>query len=201
MKNRVTITTAIVALIFAGFAVANADVYKLNNEASKIDWTGSKVFGSHDGSIELNDGMLVFEGDKITGGEFVVDMTSITNRDIESPKTNAKLVGHLKSEDFFGVKKHPTAKFIIKKVNKKKDNLYSITGDMIIKGNSNEVTFDAKIWKSGEKIHAMANFDIDRTKWNIRYRSTNFFDSLGDVAISDDFNLRLDLFLYRKNVE
>ena len=38
-----------------------------------------------------------------------------------------------------------------------------------------------------------ANLDIDRSKYNVRYGSNSFFDSLGDAAIDDIFKLNIKL--------
>lgn len=83
----------------------------------------------------------------------------------------------MKSEDFFEVKKYPTAKMKIKSV---KGN--TATGDLTIKGKTNEVTFDMKESKGAY----VGTLKFDRTKFDMIYGSNNFFKSLGDKAINDE---------------
>ena len=79
----------------------------VNIEESVVKWTGYKVTGQHEGTISLKKGTLIFDGKTLTGGKFVMDMTTINTTDIEGDY-KAKLDGHLKSNDFFGVKKYNT---------------------------------------------------------------------------------------------
>lgn len=82
---------------------------------SKVYWSGSYSFdyGGHEGSVKIKDGQLLSNEDKITSGSFVIDMNTIVNTDGDFSQD---LIDHLKSEDFFEVKKYPTAKLIINKV-------------------------------------------------------------------------------------
>ena len=106
---------------------------------SNIVWNGYKVTGSHTGTIKLKSGALEFEGDKLTGGNFEIDMTSIVCTDLEG-EWNEKLVGHLKSDDFFSVEKNPTASFVITQVvSRGKPGEYKIVGDLTIKGNKQQI--------------------------------------------------------------
>jgi polyisoprenoid-binding protein YceI len=104
-------------------------------------------------------------------------------------------VDHLESDDFFSVKSHKTAELKITKVNKTKSengwDFYQVFGDMKIKGISNQVKFIAKVKKSDAGVQAEAKIELDRTKWNVQYGSSSFFDSLGDKAIYDDFELEI----------
>ena len=97
----------LMALVLPMFASANDGVlnnkYVANVDASEIVWTGYKVTGQHDGTVELKNGALVFEDNVLVGGEFSIDMTTIKNVDMAGSGGAAKLEGHLKSEDFFGV--------------------------------------------------------------------------------------------------
>ncbi len=95
------------ALLIAG--ALNAQSFKANVEKSELKWTGKKVTGQHVGHIKLTDGMLTIKDNKITSGTFNIDMKSITDDDLADAGYNQKLVGHLKSDDFFGVEKFPVA--------------------------------------------------------------------------------------------
>ena len=87
-----------------------------NKNNSSVIWTGSKPTGSHTGNVTLKDGYLSFDHGNLVGGEFTIDMTSITCSDIESEKKNKYLVDHLKDEDFFDVNKFPEAKLVVNRV-------------------------------------------------------------------------------------
>jgi len=190
MKNRVQ--TIIVALIIAtvtfAFTTIENEKKAIKVETSKVTWKGYKVTGSHQGSIAIKEGQLTFKEDKLVGGEFTIDMSSIENTDLEGDY-KAKLEGHLKSDDFFGVEKFPTATLVFKKVKSTGKNSYEVTADLTIKDKTNPVTFDISIY--GNK--ATANIKIDRTKFDVRYGSTSFFDDLQDKAIYDEFDLISDL--------
>lgn len=190
MKNRVkTIVLAlVVATITFAFTPIEDGVKEVKVETSSVTWKGYKVTGSHTGSIALKEGSLEFKDEKLVGGEFTIDMTSVENTDMEG-EYKAKLEGHLKSDDFFGVENHPTAKLVFNKVKSTGKNSYEVTGDLTIKGKTNPVTFDISIY--GNK--ATANLKIDRTKFDVRYGSTSFFDNLQDKAIYDEFDLITDL--------
>ncbi|MGB5321497.1 YceI family protein [Lutimonas sp.] len=190
MKNRVkTIVLAlVVATITFAFTPIEDGVKEVKVETSSVTWKGYKVTGSHTGSIALKEGSLEFKDEKLVGGEFTIDMTSVENTDMEG-EYKAKLEGHLKSDDFFGVENYPTAKLVFNKVKSTGKNSYEVTGDLTIKGKTNPVTFDISIY--GNK--ATANLKIDRTKFDVRYGSTSFFDNLQDKAIYDEFDLITDL--------
>jgi polyisoprenoid-binding protein YceI len=157
---------------------------------------GKKVTGQHNGTVALKSGKVDLDGKTLKGGKFEIDMNSIVVEDLKDPTYNAKLTGHLKSDDFFGVAKFPTSTFVItsvKPVKNEKDATHEITGDLTIKGITQPVTFPAKVeFKDGE-AHAKGKAMVDRTKYNIRYGSGKFFENLGDKMISDNFEMDLDL--------
>jgi polyisoprenoid-binding protein YceI len=154
---------------------------------STITWKGKKIFGSHYGSINLKEGSMILDGDKITSGKFVIDMTSIVVEDLKGDNKQ-KLEGHLKSDDFFGVENHPTSTLVIKSGNKTEEGYY-INGDITIKGTTEPISFLLKM--NGNM--ATANLKIDRTKFNVRYGSGSFFSNLGDNTIYDEFELDVTL--------
>lgn len=160
---------------------------KVNIEESTIQWEGEKLTGSHEGTISLKDGFFLMENGELVGGEFVADMSSIDVTDLEGD-SRAKLMGHLKSDDFFGVETHETATFVMTTVAKKGD-VYGVSGDLTIKGKTNPIAFDLKM----DGSTATTNLTIDRTKYDVRYGSGSFFDNLGDKTIYDEFNLAINL--------
>ena len=160
----------------------------INVEKSSIDWVGKKVTGQHNGSINFQKGVLVFKNDKLAGGNFIVDMSSITVLDLTG-EWKGKLEGHLNSDDFFGTEKFKTSNLVFKKIKDKGNGLYTITADLTIKDITNSIVFDIKV----NETNANATFVVDRTKFNIKYGSSSFFDSLGDKAIYDNFELKVNI--------
>lgn len=159
--------------------------YTVDPAKSTITWIGKKVTGSHNGTIALQSGTLNVDGKKVTGGTFTIDMNSIKDAD-----GSAKLEGHLKADDFFGTAKYPTSTFVITKV---ADN--NVTGNLTIKGITKPVTFPATISVNTDgTVSALAGkITVDRTKYDIRYGSKSFFDSIGDKAIDDNFEIAVKL--------
>ena len=116
-------------------------------------------------------------------------MNTISCSDLEDAEYNQKLVGHLKSDDFFGVVKFPNA--ILKIINSSAflNNVASVKGQITIKGKTEDISFDV----TNEKNIYSAKIEIDRSKFDVRYGSTSFFDTLGDKAIDDIFTLNIKL--------
>lgn len=167
--------------------------YNADPAASKVGWLGKKVTGEHSGLITLKKGSLKFNDKNFVGGEFEVDMTTISNTDLKDAKYNSDLVGHLKSPDFFNVAQFPAATLKIKSVSKVKGNNYKIVADLTIKGITNEVTYNADVVDSAKAISAKGKIIFDRTKYKIEYKSGKFVPNLGDKLIYDDVELSVDL--------
>jgi len=174
------------------FSIQAQEQYEISLENSNVEWIGEKVTGSHSGSINLNSAFLLFEEEKLVGGEFEIDMNSIKCTDIENPKYAAKLENHLKSDDFFATDKHPISNFKITNVIFDGTS-YMITGDITIRELSQEITFPAKFHSHGKLFHANATAKVDRTKHDVKFRSGSFFDELGDKMIYDEFTLKIHL--------
>ena len=160
----------------------------INTEASTITWKAYKVTGSHEGIINLASGNLDFNGTVLTGGAFVVDMTTINTTDLEG-EYKQKLDGHLHSDDFFGTATHKTASLEITSVKASGKNAYNATANLTIKNITKEVNFTISVYGS----KATANLKVDRSQFDVRYGSGSFFDNLGDKTIYDEFDLVVDL--------
>jgi polyisoprenoid-binding protein YceI len=188
MKTNI-LKSALVLVVAASVAsFASISERKVNVKESKVNWKGYKVTGEHEGTINLKEGSLTFTDNQLTGGNFVIDMTTINTTDL-SGDSKGKLDGHLKSDDFFGVEKFPTASFKITSVNGK-DKLYRVTGDLTIKGITKSTSFALQIV---DDQTATAAIKIDRSKFDVRYGSNSFFDDLKDKAIYDEFDLNVTL--------
>jgi polyisoprenoid-binding protein YceI len=166
-----------------------AQTQKVNTEKSTISWLGKKIGGQHEGLIKLKSGSIEEKAGQIVSGSFVIDMKSLTNTDLTDPGYNQKLVGHLKSDDFFGVEKFPTATLIITKATKFSKGKATVIGKLTIKGKKEIITFDLV---KKENIYT-AKIEVDRSKFDVKYGSNSFFDSLGDKAIDDIFILDVKL--------
>ncbi len=188
--NTIKKTTALIAitLLMVSFKSSEGLKKEVNIEKSNVTWKGYKVGGSHTGTITIKSGNLVFNDDNLTGGNFVIDMTTISVTDLEGEYKN-KLEGHLKSDDFFGVAKFPTAALVFKNIKANGKNSYDVTGNITIKGKTESIDFDLSVY--GNK--ATASLKIDRSKFDVRYGSTSFFDGLKDKAIYDEFDIVVDL--------
>ena len=148
--------------------------FQVDTKASTLVWTASKITGSHTGTVPVKAGEIITDGKSIKQGSFELDLASLTVTDVTDPSGNAKLVGHLKNEDFFNTSVHPKASFVITSAVPKAGEEYTVKGKLTIKG-------------------ASAKIKVNRTHFDIRYRSSSFFENLGDKAINDEFELDLKL--------
>ena len=166
--------------------------FTVDSNATTINWLAKKVTGQHNGKVKVTSGELILDGVNVKGGEFIIDLTAMTIEDLQG-SSNEKLLGHLKSDDFFSVAKFPAAKFILSSATIKSGKTYTVKGKLTIKGITNDIEFPADIVFSGKTMTATSKIKVDRTKYDIKYRSNNFFENLGDKAIYDDFELDLNL--------
>jgi len=195
MKTAILSTLA-AAIIFVASSFTSKDVtgvFTANTSKSTVAWLGKKVTGEHNGFIAVKTASLDVQKSELKGGSFEIDMTSITNEDLTDEGYNKKLVDHLKSDDFFGVEKYPTAKFVITNVEPKSGNDYTITGKITIKERTEEITFPATVTIGESEVTASAKVVIDRSKFDVKYGSGSFFDGLGDKMIYDDFELDIKI--------
>ena len=193
----VTATGSPTKKITAKAPVKGATTLPVDTEASSINWNAKKVGGAHNGTVKLSKGNLNLDGNKLTGGSFVMDMTTIKDVDITNEGMNQKLTGHLKSDDFFGVEKNPTSTFTITKaapVGKAKGGVanYNITGDLTIKGITHPVSFPATVKVNGNSAEATAKVTVDRLKYDIKFRS-GIIGTAADKIIEDTFTLDVKL--------
>ncbi|MEE9362810.1 MAG: YceI family protein [Cellulophaga sp.] len=186
------ILTLALTLVFGFSATAttpiDGETKKVDIEKSNVAWKAYKVTGSHNGVLSLTSGSLSFDEGKLTGGEFVVNMTTLSTTDLEG-KSKSSLDGHLKSDDFFSTEKHPTSTLTFSTIKSTGKNSYDVKGTLTIKGISKEINLVISVYGS----KATATMKVDRTLYDIKYKSGNFFENLGDKTIYDEFDMVVDL--------
>lgn len=176
---------------FIGLSFTAVETFQVDTANSKVVWKGYKVTGEHAGTINLKSGDLSFTDGALTGGSFIIDMTSLKVTDLQGEYAQ-KLAGHLTSPDFFGVEKFPTASFkITKAVSRGTAGSYKVIGDLTIKETTKEIKFSVQL--SDDNKTANAKITVDRSDFNVKYGSGSFFDGLGDKTIYDEFDLEVTL--------
>ena len=173
-------------------SVHAADTYKVDAKASKVTWEGRKLLGSHHGTLSVKSGSLETNKGALSGGEIMIDMTTLKDEDLDDKELNGKLVNHLKSEDFFSIEKNPTSNLKITKV-EMADGKAQITGDLTIKGITKPIRFPADVSVDKKNLTAKGSFEVDRTMYDIKFRSLKFFSNIGDKVIKDQFQIGFDL--------
>ena len=175
---------------------AVGETLQINTSTSEVTWRGYKPTGQHYGIIPITSGEVTVDGNEVTGGKFVFDITKLEVHDLEAGSDNhGKLTGHLQSEDFFDASNHPEATFEITAieafaagdsvVNKEEfasDNTpksageqmvanptHWVSGNLTMRGTTKNIKFPAAISVSNGSANAQAGFNIDRTEWGLMY--------------------------------
>lgn len=171
--------------------------YNALPENSIIEWKGFKPTGTHAGTLAVASGNFEMNGDQIVGGEFTLDMNSITVTDLEAGNGKENLEAHLKGtvegkqDHFFNVEEFPTAKFEVTAVTTESGQTV-MEGNLTIKGISKNIAFPVEIQQNEDMIEVSSDaFTIDRTQWNVNYGSKSVFDNLGDKFINDEIELHI----------
>jgi polyisoprenoid-binding protein YceI len=182
----------------SAIAAEDYETLPVNTETSTIEWIGARPASQHNGTVPLKDGHLKVSDGDIVGGEFVIDLQQIVVADITDPGRNARLKGHLESDDFFDVPNHPEAHFEVTEVQRVESNedgfTHRITGNLLMRGVTRSVTFNANVDLAGDQVTAQSEqFLIDRTEWGVNYQSQTVFANLTDRFILDDIALVIHL--------
>jgi polyisoprenoid-binding protein YceI len=211
MRTQITLMLAGAAMLFAASACENpaknkpkatvadpvaetpkapaAESLALTEANGTVEFTGSKVTGKHEGgwkkftgSVDLVDGKP--EASKVAL-EIDMDSTFVDND---------KLLGHLKSPDFFDVAKFPKASFTSTQIVQGGDKgaSHTITGNLDLHGVKKSITFPATIEITPASVKAKSEFAINRKDFNIVY------PGMPDDLIRDDVVLRFSLEVPRK---
>ncbi|NQV78347.1 MAG: YceI family protein [Lutibacter sp.] len=179
---------AFVTMSFINPTVLVENTIKVDVAKSTINWKGYKPTGSHNGIISLTSGELIMEEGVIKGGSFMVNMLTIKDAD-----GSEKLEGHLKSADFFEIEVYPTSTFEIKN-SSIEDGKTILTGDITIKGITKQLTFSAVVTETeGTVTLTSETIQINRTDFNVKYKSKSFFNDLKEKFINDEFDLQVTI--------
>jgi polyisoprenoid-binding protein YceI len=180
--------SAFLILVSISFYAQSNSAYTIDKVNSVIHWKGYKPLGLQAGTIKLLSGSINVKNNQITGGKFVADMTTI-----KDGNSSERLENHLKSVDFFDVKKYPTSSFTIKNIKNSNEGTFLI-GDLTIKNTTKEVEIPATIVISTNTIKINTKtIKINRAEFNVKYKSKSFFENLKDKFIEDDFELQVDI--------
>jgi polyisoprenoid-binding protein YceI len=202
MKKTTLVITAMALALNASANTKNAPAQTkatLDVATSSATWTGKKLAGTHTGKISFKEGSFEFKG-KSVKGTVVADLASITNVDVTNAEYNAKLVGHLKSEDFFNVEKFPVATFKIDSMNEIHNFVagqpnMEVKGKLTIRGVTKPYATKVFYTQNDAGFDIKGKIEIDRTLFGLKYNSKKFFDvkALGDKMIDDKFEVELNL--------
>lgn len=183
---------------------AKGKTYAVSTDASTIAWKATKTLGGgHNGEIKISEGSVIVDGDAVVGGSFTIDMNSISVLDIEDEGKRGYLESHLKglddekADDFFNVKKYPTAKYEITRVTKKEGDEKAnslVYGNLTLRETTKSVAFSANINIADGAVNVSTpGFKFDRTEFGIKYNSSSFFDGLKEKAIDNEVGLSVTL--------
>ncbi len=170
---------------------STADTVPVDLAESKVLWKGTKMRGTgkHEGTIQLQEAVLLAEDSQLVGGCIIIDMHSIAITDIpkHEPIPRKRLRDHLKSEDFFDVQTYPISSFEITSIEQLSADSLNIQGNLTIKGISKNISFAAL----QEKHQISTSFTFDRFEWNIAYEGSWIDKTLVDRDIELTIQLKI----------
>jgi len=196
-KNSILLIAGLLIAALAGWFLYNkyrVVIPPVDITRSEIGWSGNSISGGHLGKISLKKAELQFQNGQLRGGSFEADMNSITVTDITDPEENKGLIEHFANEDFFEIKRFPTASFRITEVKPKGEQLYDVSGVMKIKDKEQPLSFETKVVPFGESGHrATATVPVDRTRFGIEYAAKGKPGSEKDWFIFNEFILNINI--------
>lgn len=198
-------------VICSNFLSAQPKIYRkpdsviIDTSKSRVYWKGTKMNGAgkHEGIVSIKDGYLVLDSLKLPqSGLLIIDMNTIEVTDIPSHERIPKnrLQEHLKSDDFFFVKKHPISVFYFDKVTKNSVNTFSITGLLTVRDVTKEISVPIRVINSDSAYSYSSTFKINRFDWNVAYQESywkSFSSILNNNLVDPDIELTLELVLFR----
>lgn len=180
--------------------LSGTSTYEASQTESEVEWTGSKQIVRDwidTGTLAIASSSATVEGGELTAGQVTFDMTDLRVVSESNPDAEpSRLETHLKSGDFFSVEEYPEASFVLTEVTSSTSSefTYELTGDLTIKGTTNEISFPAEVYQTADgHLIVEGSAVVDRTRFGIRYGSDSFFDNLGDNVISDEFEVDMSV--------
>ncbi len=161
--------------------------------SSEIFWKSYKSLKAesfaHFGTVILKAGDVTLNSkNEIIAGNFIMDMNTIVADDMKDDKNKDMLERHLKSDDFFNVKKFPTVFFKILSVKKSSDskNNSIVTGNLTIKGITKKISFPANILVNGNSVSVITPiFKFNRRDFDLKY------ETFEDMLIAKEVEMRI----------
>jgi rhodanese-related sulfurtransferase/polyisoprenoid-binding protein YceI len=194
---------AIDAMVDAQTTVSLSDgTYAINDEHSTVHWQGRNPTTSHFGTVSISKGDIRVENGNISG-MIEVDMDTIRNINLEGDELQSVLEAHLKSDDFFFTSVFPKAVLTLYESVPTEPRWqtapnYHVKGKLNLRGVTAALEFDMTVTQAdGNQLLLEAHFDIDRTRWNVIYGSTRFFEHLGMHRVFDLISLQLRIIANR----
>lgn len=194
MKKRFLISTQMLIVASLLMPGLTAQEFKADLAKTNLTWEGKGVGKSHTGTVKLKAGTLMLKAGIPDNGLFVFDMTSLVNTDLSGNMAD-RLIGHLASDDFFGVETYPEVKFKVLGSKALDGGKLLVKGELTIKGKTNPIEFTSEVMKSGDSYMFKGSVEVDRSLFDVKYGSGKFFENLGDKAINDIFTLDFDLYV------
>jgi hypothetical protein len=146
------------------------DTLVVQPSSSRIHWKGSALRGSgkHEGDVRFVSGMFIIRHQKLTSGNFTVDMRGVDPR-------------------------LPNAVFTASDAKRTGDSTWEISGNLDMLGVTRPLTFSTDV-KWGEVGHmtATSNVVLDRQGWGIAFRDARLASdpAEGDVAVAITLDAR-----------
>ena len=189
MKKYIILTCFLTSFLLGG---NEEKTYKVDLNKSKLRWVAKKLTGSHWGNIHLKSGIVKIKNNLPISGEFIVDMKTIEVMDTKGSMWGKKLQSHLHSKDFFDTENYPEAKLSIKTVTMR-NGRFIIDADLSIKSIIHPIEFVCEIFQSSDLATARGKMEIDRTLYDVTYRSARYFPNIGDRMIYDIFTVDFEI--------
>ncbi|MBC7398832.1 MAG: YceI family protein [Mucilaginibacter sp.] len=184
MKRYIFLIVLPLAALLAAFKPKSPVSFTIDPAKSTVKWTGYAEVGKYapTGIIKVKSGALMADGTTLAAGKVTIDMQSLN-------QSNKEMETHLRGSDFFDCEKFPEAVFVITSV---KGNI--ATGNVTIKGITNQISFPVTIAKNPDGYFVKALVKIDRTKFAIKYNSKSYFQDPGNYAIKNEFDVEVSLY-------
>ena len=164
-------------------ATVQGQKYLITAQNSKIEFIGSQVTGTHNGSFQSFSGEIDYAGTPEKSRVSVtIDTDSLSADD-------PKLTQHLKTPDFFDVSKFPKATFVSTEIKPggEKGATHTVTGNLTMHGVTKAITFPATITVTADTATVDSSFSINRKDFGINYAGP------ADNLVRDEVVLKLTI--------